>query len=100
MYGRQSDEQAVKWAKQIKERDNYVCQLCFAYGVSLHSHHLNSWDLFVEQRYVLANGITLCSDCHERFHSIYGNGKNTAYQFQQYKKSYDLMKQAFKLSLK
>jgi 5-methylcytosine-specific restriction endonuclease McrA len=94
MFERWEDSQAVEWAKKVKVRDNHVCQLCHRYGIPLNSHHLNSWDLFVEQRYELDNGVTLCVRCHERFHSIYGRGKNTLFQFQQFKKSISLFKQA------
>lgn len=94
MFERWDDPQAVEWAKNIKIRDNYICQVCHKYGIPLNSHHLNSWDLFVEQRYDLDNGITLCVRCHERFHSIYGRGKNTRFQFLQFKKSMSLFRQA------
>lgn len=94
MFERWDDPQAVEWAKNIKIRDNYICQICHKYGIPLNSHHLNSWDLFIEQRYDLDNGITLCVRCHERFHSIYGRGKNTRFQFLQFKKSMLLFRQA------
>ena len=96
MYSRADDKRATAWSKAIKERDNYKCRICKKYGVSLNSHHILSWDKFVEHRYDLNNGITLCVGCHEMFHSIYGKGKNTPYQFKQFEKTLE----AFKVALK
>lgn len=92
MYERWKDIAAVEWAKQIKARDNYTCQLCSKYGIPLNSHHLNSWDAFESQRYDLNNGLTLCVRCHDKFHDIYGRGKNTRFQFLQFKKSVQLFR--------
>ncbi|HLG28330.1 MAG TPA: hypothetical protein VI423_11135 [Paenisporosarcina sp.] len=94
MFERWNDPESIEWAKKIKERDNYTCQICRRYGVPLNSHHLNSWDFFVEERYVLANGITLCTCCHSDFHFVYGRGKNTKYQFAEYKRSVDVFRKA------
>ena len=94
MYERWNDAAAVEWAKQIKARDNYTCQLCGRYGIPLNSHHLNSWDAFEDQRYDLNNGLTLCVRCHDRFHNVYGRGKNTRFQFLQFKKSMMLFRAA------
>jgi len=82
MNDRSADKKFVKWARQIKERDNYLCQLCDRRGLALNSHHINSWDDFIEQRYDLKNGITLCERCHSFLHSIYGKGRNTRMQFE------------------
>lgn len=92
------DEKHQKWAKKVKQRDNYTCQLCFASGsgVYLHSHHLNSWDLFPDQRYQLDNGITLCNQCHFSFHKISGLGTNTKYQFEQFKVLFQTIKKVAK----
>lgn len=94
MYERWKDPEAVEWAKKIKDRDNFTCQICRKYGVPLNSHHLNSWDFFIDQRYILANGVTLCEGCHERFHNIYGRGRNTTFQYLQFKKSVETFRRA------
>ena len=91
---RDADAKHIHWARNVKERDNYTCQICRAIGVRLHSHHLNSYDIFVDQRYILDNGITLCSVCHEKFHVIFGKGSNTKFQFEQFKKSRELILKA------
>ncbi len=81
-----------RWAKQVKERDGYTCRVCNKYGVYLHSHHLNSYDMFIEQRYDINNGVTLCHTCHKSLHFIFGSGRNTKFQFQQFVKTYNLMR--------
>lgn len=95
---RSLDKKHVKWAKRIKARDNYTCQICGKSGVWLNSHHLNSYAYFPEERYLDANGITLCSNgpfsCHENFHRIYGKERTTRYQFEEFRKSCELIKKA------
>jgi len=87
------DDRHIKWAKAVKQRDNYTCQICGRAGVVLHSHHLNSYDTFIEQRLDIDNGITLCYNCHiNLFHKIYSSGGNTIYQFEEFKKMMEIIK--------
>ncbi len=81
MEDRFEDPRHIKWAKLVKQRDNFTCQICNATNTYLNSHHKNSWDFFESQRFDLDNGITLCQHDHDLFHSIYGFGRNTKYQF-------------------
>lgn len=92
MFGR--DGRHTDWAKQVKDRDNYICQVCDKHWVSLNSHHMFSYDRFVDYRYDLNNGITLCTNCHDDFHRIYGKGNNTYFQFLQFCKTHSLIKEA------
>lgn len=85
-YDRFSDPEYIAWARKVKERDKFTCQICCETNTYLHSHHCNSWDIFIEQRLDVGNGITLCAFCHEKFHSSYGVGRNTRFQFEEYKK--------------
>lgn len=48
----------------------------FQKGEYLNAHHIKNWADNIESRYILSNGISLCIDCHNEFHSIYGY-KNT-----------------------
>lgn len=100
MNDRSSDKKFVKWARAVKERDNYICQLCGSRGVTLNSHHINSWDVFIDQRYDLENGITLCQDHHSWFHSIYGKGNNTRFQFEEFKVFLRLFRQLARKNMK
>ena len=84
MYDRFHDPRHIKWAKTVKKRDRFTCQVCNARNIYLNSHHKNSWDIFEQQRFNVDNGITLCNCCHDRFHYIYGAGRNTEYQFNEY----------------
>lgn len=71
------------WAFAVKERDNFTCQICQKRG-QLHSHHLNSYSKFPQERYKIENGITLCKACHWAFHDKYGKHRNTKEQFVQF----------------
>lgn len=84
-YDRKEDYNYIRWAALVKERDQYTCQICGLMNIELHSHHKNAWNLFIDDRYNVGNGSTLCSDCHEQFHNIYGRGNNTALQFEEFK---------------
>lgn len=86
------DKLAIKWSKIVKERDNYICKICGKYDIPLHSHHLNSWNLFVNQRYDIKNGVCICQNCHYFFHLCFGKGGNTKDQFEQFKQSIFLIK--------
>jgi 5-methylcytosine-specific restriction endonuclease McrA len=74
------------WAVAVKSRDDYTCIVCNQRGVELNSHHMNSWDAHPADRFDIDNGATLCKNCHESFHKIYGLGKNTKYQFKEFQK--------------
>jgi hypothetical protein len=71
------------WRKQIFKKDFYKCVYCGAssVGSNLNAHHLYSYANFIEKRYDINNGVTLCKTCHIDFHRIYKFGKNTKEQF-------------------
>ena len=77
---RSTDEYA-KLVSNVFARDKYTCQCCGQYSKDLKAHHMNSYDIFVDERYDINNMITLCENCHRNFHKKYGYGKNTKEQF-------------------
>lgn len=74
-----------QWINKILKRDKYTCQLCGHKG-KLNAHHLDGYDNFESKRYSVNNGITLCQECHKKFHKIYGYGNNTKSQFENFVK--------------
>jgi 5-methylcytosine-specific restriction endonuclease McrA len=81
---RSDDPEFQKWAREVKIRDNWECQICGAQGVYLEAHHKNAWNAYPDQRYDITTGVCLCYRCHHRFHDMFGYGDNTEFQFAQY----------------
>lgn len=77
--------QINEWRKKVYDRDNYTCQHChLSKSHHLIAHHLNGYDNYKEERFLVSNGITLCDECHKDFHHKYGYGNNTKKQFIQW----------------
>lgn len=55
------------WAKRVKERDGFTCQVCGS-NSKLIAHHLNSYASDKDKRIDIDNGVTMCRDCHTDFH--------------------------------
>lgn len=92
-----SEEQRLKRANTIgysffrltvmRENDNR-CVCCNRKANIV--HHLNGFDWDIENRVNPTNGVALCERCHKEFHKIYGYGKNTVEQFNEFKRiNYD-----------
>lgn len=82
-YGR--DEKSKEWARLVKERNHYLCQICKIKNQNIVSHHILPWLLYKNLRYDLNNGICMCSECHDEYHKMYGKHQNcnpsTLFQF-------------------
>jgi 5-methylcytosine-specific restriction endonuclease McrA len=69
---RRCDREDKLWRKQVKERDNHMCQICGT-NEDLHAHHIKPKSSFPELRHTLSNGITLCQTCHLEEHIVMKN---------------------------
>lgn len=79
--------------KSVYERDKYTCQVCSDdTGGNLVVHHLNGFHWDVNGRTDINNGVTLCNDCHNEFHRIYGRRDNDFFQFAQFQTTKALTK--------
>lgn len=57
-----------EWRNAVLERDGFCCRSCGSQD-ELHAHHVESWAKAAALRVELANGVTLCRDCHVLHHS-------------------------------
>lgn len=63
-----------RWRELVFKRDNYTCQVCRAVSgegkhMNLHPHHIKPFSDFLDLRFELDNGITLCKECHLKLHA-------------------------------
>lgn len=81
---RQSVEYRL-WRESVFARDNWTCQKCGDNrGGNLNAHHIKNFAQFIELRTSIENGITLCEDCHIKFHKKYGHKNNTKEQLEKF----------------
>lgn len=72
------------WRSAVFQRDSYTCQCCSHHGGDLEAHHICNWKDNPELRYDIDNGITLCGECHTKFHSKFGKRNNTRSQLESF----------------
>jgi 5-methylcytosine-specific restriction endonuclease McrA len=58
------------WRANVFQRDGYKCQVCQEVGGTLNAHHIKKFSRFIDGRYDINNGITLCEDCHKLVHRL------------------------------
>jgi len=80
---RTSDPEYRKWRRAVLKRDK-KCQRCGDSSTSLHAHHKVPWCVSNELRFDVSNGIVLCEQCHELFHSVYGQTINAPADLQEF----------------
>lgn len=78
--GKRNNINEGSWRNQVYKNNNFQCVICGTHE-NLRAHHLNSWNLFPNERLNVDNGITLCHAHHMDFHREYGRGNNTRSQF-------------------
>jgi len=59
------------WRTKVFERDDYTCQECGKRNgngkrIVLNADHIKPFALYVDLRFELSNGRTLCLDCHKK----------------------------------
>ena len=70
------------WRKEVFERDNYTCQCCGKRGNGeLHAHHIYGYAEYTDLRTDVDNGVSLCEECHKRYHKQYGYTNNNYKDF-------------------
>jgi hypothetical protein len=55
------------WQRAVFSRDGNTCQDCGFFSKKarrLHAHHVKAFAKYPELRYDVANGLTLCKECH------------------------------------
>jgi 5-methylcytosine-specific restriction endonuclease McrA len=72
------------WREAVFARDNWTCQKCKIRGGKLHPHHIFNFSTYLDLRFAIDNGITLCESCHKEFHKKYRNQNNTKEQLQEF----------------
>ena len=75
----------IDWRKSVFNRDNYTCCVS-GYTGQICAHHLVSWHINKDLRYVVSNGVTLLQSIHRHFHKLYGSKNNTKAQFDEFKR--------------
>lgn len=71
------------WRDACFARDGYTCQNDGS-KKDVIVHHIHNFADFPELRVSIDNGVTLCTDCHKKFHKKYGKNKNTLSQFEEF----------------
>ena len=66
--------------KECLSRDEFTCQRCNINWWKLEVHHINNFSEFIELRYDIDNWVTLCRNCHIKFHQVYWRQDNTKEQ--------------------
>jgi hypothetical protein len=60
------------WRKAVYRRDKWTCQMCGEKQKHPIAHHLKPFNDYMELRFEINNGITLCRSCHKKIHKEIG----------------------------
>ncbi len=76
-----------EWVKYTYKRDNYTCQKCKKRKsgeykhIKIAAHHIEGYAENKDLRTDVDNGVCWCSECHFKFHRIYGKIDNNRKQY-------------------
>jgi len=79
-----------EWRKKVYKKDNYICRKCKTKKndnnkyKKINAHHIKGYADNEDLRTKVSNGIVLCQECHNGFHSIYGKRNNNQQQLDEY----------------
>jgi hypothetical protein len=57
-----------KWRESVLIRDGYTCKNCGAKEKVMNVHHIKPFSNYVDLRYDINNGVSLCEKCHRAIH--------------------------------
>jgi len=68
------------WKNVVREYCNYTCVVSLERAINKRApgfacHHLNGFDSYPDQRYLVTNGVYLKREIHNQFHTLKGFGK-------------------------
>jgi hypothetical protein len=80
------------WRELVYIKDNYTCKKCNRKSgdgkkIILNAHHIENYSEKKELRLDVNNGITLCYNCHKKFHEKYTKFNNTKEQLDEFLQS-------------
>ena len=58
-----------RWRISVFKRDKYKCKLCDS-NKKIEANHIKRFSEYVELRFEVSNGITLCNPCHKKIRGI------------------------------
>jgi len=70
-----NSEKMKRWRYEVFKRDQYTCQHCAQIGGNLNAHHIKPFSEFIELRFDVSNGLTLCKSCHIKEHKRLTNAR-------------------------
>jgi len=71
-YSRRLSKKYEIFRENVLNRDDYSCILCGNSKKSLNVHHIWAYSYNKDVRLSVDNGITLCLDCHKKYHRRFG----------------------------
>jgi len=65
-----------QWAKLVKERDSFTCQICGVQEEIMIAHHIDPVSQNPIESADIDNGVTLCKNCDKKVHTLPGCNYN------------------------